>query len=165
MFPRVTHVRHLKEFRLEITFADGRTGELDFANRVLGREGVFIPLQNIEFFSQVRVDLEAGTLVWPNDVDLDPDILYSAVSGDPLPKWSTGRIAAMIELTKQQQRVLDAEDEQPPRVIDPRTHKAYVLVRVEDYERIKVILEDEHQQATFRQFAMRNAVGRMDEEP
>jgi hypothetical protein len=71
----------------------------------------------------------------------------------------------MIELTKQQQQVLDAEDEQPLRVIDARTHEAYVLVRIEDYERIKAILEDEHQQAAFRQFAMRNAIGRMDEEP
>ena len=50
-------------------------------------------------------------------------------------------------------------------MIDPRTHEAYVLVRMEDYERIKTILEDEHQQMAFRQFALRNAIGRMDEEP
>jgi len=36
----------------------------------------FIPLKDPDFFSQVRVDPEAGTVVWPNGVDLDPDVLY-----------------------------------------------------------------------------------------
>jgi hypothetical protein len=86
VFPRITRVQHVKGFRLKITFADGKEGELDFADRILGRGGVFIPLQEVEFFKQVRVDPEAGTLIWPNDVDLDPDVLYSAVTGAPLPE-------------------------------------------------------------------------------
>jgi len=27
------------------------------------------------------VDPEAGTIVWPNDTDLDPDVLYEAAHG------------------------------------------------------------------------------------
>jgi hypothetical protein len=50
--------------------------------------------------------------------------------------------ASMIELTEQQQHALDASPE--PRVIDPRTKTAYVLVRADVYERIRGILaEDE----------------------
>ncbi len=81
MFPRVTHVRHIREYRLELTFSDGATGELDFKDRVVGRGGVFGPLEDVSFFGQVRVDPEAGTIVWPNEVDYCPDVLYSLVTG------------------------------------------------------------------------------------
>jgi hypothetical protein len=46
----------------------------------------------------------------------------------------------MIELTAQQQKLLDA-GESPPRVLDPRTSQAYVLVSAELYERLKQLLD------------------------
>ena len=84
MFPRVKQVRHLGDYRLELTFTDGTTGQLDFKERVVGRGGVFQPLEDVSFFRQVQVDPEAGTLVWPNAVDFCPDVLYSLVSGKPI---------------------------------------------------------------------------------
>jgi hypothetical protein len=84
MFPRIAAVRHIEGYRLELTFTDGKTAELDFADRVVGRGGVFTPLEDIDFFKQVRVDPEAGTLIWPNDVDLDPDVLYSEATDTPI---------------------------------------------------------------------------------
>ena len=84
MFPRVKQVRHLGDYRLELTFTDGTTGQLDFKERVVGRGGVFQPLEDVSFFRQVQVDPEAGTLVWPNGVDFCPDVLYSLVSGKPI---------------------------------------------------------------------------------
>jgi len=89
MFPRITNVRHLEEYWLELTFADGVQAKLNFAGKVVGRGGVFTPLEDMDFFKQVRVDPEAGTLVWPNDVDLDPDVLYSEATGMPLPVFDT----------------------------------------------------------------------------
>ena len=85
MFPRITHMRHLGDYRLELTFSDNVRAEMDFRDRIVGRGGVFAPLEDTEFFRQVRVDPEAGTLVWPNDVDFDPDVLYSQAIGTPLP--------------------------------------------------------------------------------
>jgi hypothetical protein len=85
VFPRLTGVRHIQDYRLELTFADGTRAEMDFKARVVGRGGVFAPLEDVIFFSRVRVDPESGTLVWPNDVDLDPDVLYSEATGTPLP--------------------------------------------------------------------------------
>ena len=84
MFPRVTNVRHLGEYRVELTFTDGTKGELDLKERVAGRGGVFTPLEDIGFFGQVKVDPEAGTIFWPNEVDFCPDVLYSLVSGRPI---------------------------------------------------------------------------------
>ena len=61
MFPRVKDDRHLGEYRVELSFTDGTKGELDLKERVVGRGGVFTPLDDIGFFQQVKVDPEAGT--------------------------------------------------------------------------------------------------------
>ena len=81
MFPRVSHVRHMKDFELEIGFSDGTVAPLDLRGRIAGRGGVFEPLQSVDFFAQVSVDQEAGTLVWPNGVDFCPDVLYAEATG------------------------------------------------------------------------------------
>lgn len=83
MFPRITDVRHAQDYRLEIHFSDGAVAELDFRPRIVGRGGVFLPLQDVEFFKRVSVDREAGTLVWPNGVDFCPDVLYADATGKP----------------------------------------------------------------------------------
>jgi hypothetical protein len=85
MFPRVTTVRHIKDYCLELSFADGTTGQIDFKHRIVGRGGVFQPLEDAEFFTQVRVEPEAGTIVWPNGVDFCPDVLYSLATGKAIP--------------------------------------------------------------------------------
>ncbi|MCI0398610.1 MAG: DUF2442 domain-containing protein [Chloroflexi bacterium] len=91
MFPRITQVRHLRDYWLELTFADGVQVKLDFTAKVVGRGGVFTPLEDVSFFGRVKVDPEAGTLVWPNGVDLDPDVLYSEATGTPLPVFETAQ--------------------------------------------------------------------------
>jgi hypothetical protein len=84
MFPRVKRVRHISDYRLELTFTDGATAKLDFRQRVVGRGGVFRQLEDVEFFKEVQVDPEAGTIVWPNGVDFCPDVLYSLATSKPI---------------------------------------------------------------------------------
>ncbi len=86
MFSRIKSVRYLQDYWLELGFTDGVKAKMDFAPQVLDRGGVFAPFQDMNFFRQVAVDEEAGTLVWPNGVDLDPDVLYSEATGTPLPE-------------------------------------------------------------------------------
>src|ERR1022692_5280184 len=76
MLPRIKGVRHAGEYRLALSFTDGTTSEVDLRGRIAGRGGFVVPLQDIEFFRQVRVDAEVGTIVWPNGVDFCPDVLY-----------------------------------------------------------------------------------------
>jgi len=85
MLARVSAVRHLREHVLDLEFSDGVRGQLDFRTWVVGRGGVFTPLENVSVFRQVRIDEDAGTICWPNGVDFCPDVLHHAVSGRPLP--------------------------------------------------------------------------------
>ena len=81
MFPRITNVRYLKDYWLELTFSDGESARLDFRERIVGRGGIFTSLEDLDTFRQVQVDPEARTLVWPNGVDFCPDVLYSEAMG------------------------------------------------------------------------------------
>ena len=51
-----------------------------------------------------------------------------------------------IQLTSQQQQVMDIQEDNLPRVVDPRTHTTYILVPEVDSEAIRELLEDEHRQ-------------------
>ena len=81
--PRVSQVRYLGDYRLEVTFSDRSVKEMDFQRRVTGRGGLVRALENPEFFAQVKVDPESGTLAWPNGVDFCPDVLYAEATGKP----------------------------------------------------------------------------------
>ena len=48
----------------------------------------------------------------------------------------------MIELTEQQIQALQHVDVTPPRVVNPSTHEAFVLLRVDEYERLKDEYDD-----------------------
>jgi len=70
-----------------------------------------------------------------------------------------------ILLTEEQQRAIDGVAVRPPVVVDPRTNAEYVLVPAADYESIREMLDDERRQQAIRKVALRNAAGRMEEEP
>jgi len=84
----VADVRVLDAYCLELTFSDGVRGVVDLSKRILGRAGVFLPLEAPQFFRQVRVDPELGSIVWPNEADFCPDLLYRWVMGEPVPPRS-----------------------------------------------------------------------------
>ena len=67
-------------YRLRLRFEDGAEGEVDVAT-LTSLDGVFAPLRDPSFFSQVRVEPDLGTICWPNGADIDPDVLYSAATG------------------------------------------------------------------------------------
>ncbi|MGD1861291.1 MAG: DUF2442 domain-containing protein [Leptolyngbyaceae cyanobacterium] len=68
---------------LHIVFEDDVRGDLQISE-LIEFSGIFAPLQEPEFFAKVKVHPELGTVYWPNDADLDPDVLYSHLScGEP----------------------------------------------------------------------------------
>ena len=48
----------------------------------------------------------------------------------------------MIELTEEQLQALEHADSTPPRVLNPRTHETFVLLPVDEYERVKADYDD-----------------------
>jgi len=80
----VTEARVLEAYRLELVSSDGARGVVDLSQRILGRGGVFCPLEDAQFFRQVRVDPELGTIVWPNEADFCPDLLHRWALGEPV---------------------------------------------------------------------------------
>jgi Protein of unknown function (DUF2442) len=84
LHPRIISVAAEGGYRLRLTFTDDSVGAVDLAPWIEGRDGVFAPLQDPAFFARVSVDVDAGTIVWPNGADLDPDVLYEAAHSSEL---------------------------------------------------------------------------------
>ena len=80
--PVVVGVAVVGEHVLRLLFSDGTVGDVDFSCEHW--TGVLEPLNDPEFFGQVTVDAEAGTVVWPNGIDLAPEPLYEQAHAHPL---------------------------------------------------------------------------------
>jgi hypothetical protein len=87
MLKDVVEVKPLTEYRLYLRFEDGMSGEVDIA-QLISFTGVFAPLQDRDYFVQVKVNPDIGTICWPNEADIDPDVLYALVTGAPIPDLS-----------------------------------------------------------------------------
>jgi len=73
----VTAVEVIGDFRLRLTFQDGIVGDVGFSTGEW--RGVLEPLSDATYFARAQVDPEAGTIAWPNGVDLAPEPLYEEV--------------------------------------------------------------------------------------
>jgi hypothetical protein len=70
-----------------------------------------------------------------------------------------------IELTEQQQQALDSGHDVPPRVVDPRTNTTYFLLRAEEYESLRELVEDEREQQAVLAYSMKQAAAVARENP
>lgn len=69
----VIEVIPLENFKLHVLFEDGTRGTFDVAPYL--DKGVFRALRDISVFNAVRV--ANGTAVWPGEVDIAPERLYT----------------------------------------------------------------------------------------
>ena len=79
--PEMVAVIPRPEHTVRIVFADGEVRDVDITP--LLDTPAFSPLRDQAIFSQVKVDEETGTITWPGDVDLDPDVIYAALDLGP----------------------------------------------------------------------------------
>jgi hypothetical protein len=75
---RITKVKALEHYRLELTFADGISGTADVSSLV--GKGVFSLWKDYKAFQKVQIG-STGELVWGNQIDLCPDALYMQITG------------------------------------------------------------------------------------
>lgn len=79
---RVRSVELLSGFRVILGFTDGSEKEIDLEPYLHGP--VFEPLRaDPNMFRTLKVDPRAGTIVWDNGADIDPDVLYEGLK----PAW------------------------------------------------------------------------------
>jgi len=75
---RITSVCPLPGFRLQVRFNDGTEGTANLSGLLTSPDaGVFAPLRDEKFFSQVA--LHYGAVTWPGELDLAPDAMYEAI--------------------------------------------------------------------------------------
>jgi hypothetical protein len=69
----VTAFEQVGPYTLRVAFDDGAMQTIDFSPVLHGN--IYGPLRDPKVFSQVKLDPDFPTLVWPNDVDFDPATL------------------------------------------------------------------------------------------
>lgn len=74
MTPRLARAEYLCDYKIQVTFDDGREGVIDLQDELWGE--VFEPLKDLDVFRCFRVDTELDTIVWPTGADLAPEFLY-----------------------------------------------------------------------------------------
>ena len=70
---RVTAVRALADYQLELSFSTGETRLFD-ARPYLDK-GIFTELKDASYFRSVR--LAFGSIAWPHEQDFGPESLYA----------------------------------------------------------------------------------------
>jgi len=79
---RVCAVQVLDGYRVRLEFTNDTRKEIDLAPYLHGP--IFEPIRNdMQMFRTVQVDKRAGTIVWDNGADIDPDVLYKGLT----PAW------------------------------------------------------------------------------
>jgi Protein of unknown function (DUF2442) len=79
--PEMVAVIARPDHTVRIVFADGEVRDVDITP--LLDTPAFSSLRDPALFEQVKVDEQTGTIVWPGDVDLDPDVIYAALDLGP----------------------------------------------------------------------------------
>jgi uncharacterized protein DUF2442 len=83
--PSVVGVAVLRPHVMRLLFDDGVVRDIQYVPGQ-ARGSLLRPLDDPEYFGQVTVDREAGTVVWPNGLDLAPEVLH----GDFEPEHELG---------------------------------------------------------------------------
>lgn len=79
---RIKDVKPLKGFTVFLTFTDNTSREIDLTPYLHGP--IFEPIKNDpKLFRSIHLDPVAGTVVWDNGADIDPDVLYKGLT----PAW------------------------------------------------------------------------------
>ena len=82
MFLHVIDAKYLEDYKVEVSFNNGRSGIADLTDALKG--AMFEPLKNKSAFSRLVVDKELDTITWSNGADLAPEYIYfQAFKNDP----------------------------------------------------------------------------------
>jgi hypothetical protein len=78
MILHITQAKHMRDYQIWLQFNDGAEGVVDLAEELWG--SMFEPLKDKGLFSQMTLDSELDTVVWPNGADLAPEFLHDLLA-------------------------------------------------------------------------------------
>jgi hypothetical protein len=87
MIHDVVSASYIDGYKIELKFADGKSGVVDFFEYV-GKGGVFERFKDIAFFRAFSINKELGVLTWQNEIDIAPEKLYSKATDAAPPNWA-----------------------------------------------------------------------------
>ena len=66
------------DYRVKLWFRDGSIKIVDLEKRLFQEKpgNVFLPLRDKDYFAEVMLSEEIGTIVWANGADFAPEYLY-----------------------------------------------------------------------------------------
>ena len=88
----VIEAKYLSDYKIKVTFEDGKTGIIDFKS-FINKGGVFDKFKDKEYFKNFKVNPEMGTITWGDDevdvaetpfIPLLPAALYQNDISPPL---------------------------------------------------------------------------------
>lgn len=68
----VKKINYIDGYKISLTFNDNKTKIVDIEPYL--DKGIFLPLRDPAYFNLVK--LSGNTIVWPNEADFCPDVLY-----------------------------------------------------------------------------------------
>lgn len=86
MFYDVVSAEYVGDYKLRLSFANGKTGIVDFADYI-EKGGVFRKLADLENFKKYEINNELGVITWDNKIDIAPETLYCEATQEALPRW------------------------------------------------------------------------------
>jgi hypothetical protein len=102
----VTSVQLLHDRVVRLAFDDGCEGVLDLAPRMHGP--IFKKAaSDLDYFRQVVVDNEAGTIVWPNGADLAPEVLHVEAATDCPDPWTRSIPRLALSLDREEAQLVE----------------------------------------------------------
>jgi hypothetical protein len=86
MTPDLVKAEYLHGYCIKVFFDNGKSGIADFSD-LIEQRGIFAKLKDVDYFRQFAIDPEVHVLIWPGQIDLAPETLYSMATGESLPAW------------------------------------------------------------------------------
>ena len=71
---KIVKAEHLGQYRIRLTFSDGKQGDFDAAPLLAKETQLTLPLKSQETFKDFY--LELGALCWKNGLELSPSAIY-----------------------------------------------------------------------------------------
>ena len=79
MILTVEQARYINDYRLNLTFNTGESGDVDLQD-IIFKYHAALPLRNIREFKAFKLD-EWSTVIWDCGFDISPETLYERATG------------------------------------------------------------------------------------